>query len=90
MLSGHAAFHGQSGDDGAAVMARIKGEEFSFNTNALNHISSEAKYVTKGKNSGKYVKIESRQNNSIFFNSKVLVFDNKFIYFYLQVQLRYN
>jgi hypothetical protein len=60
MLSGHAP----SGDDRAAMMARIKGEEFNFNTRALGHISSEAKYVTRGKNSDKkYVKIESRQGN---------------------------
>jgi hypothetical protein len=81
MLSGHAPFHVQSGDDGAAVIASIKEGEFGINNEALNHISSEAKYVTKSKNSDKYVKIESRQKNKKFFNSKILVFDNKFIYF---------
>jgi hypothetical protein len=63
MPSGNAPFHAQSGDGSAIVMARIKKGEFSFNTNALNHISSEAKYVTKDRNSDKCVKIESRQEN---------------------------
>jgi hypothetical protein len=44
-------------------MARIKGGEFSFHADAWNHVSAEAKYVTKGKNSDKYIKIESRQEN---------------------------
>jgi hypothetical protein len=61
MLCGHAPFHVQPGDDFAALMARITGEEFRFHIDALDHISSEAKYVTKGKNSNKYVKIEGRQ-----------------------------
>lgn len=61
MLCGHAPFQVQPRDDGAAVMARIKGEEFGSNINALDHISLEAKYVTKGKTSDKYAKIESRQ-----------------------------
>jgi hypothetical protein len=62
MLCGHDPFHVQSGDDDEAVMARIKGGKFSFISD-LKYISSEAKYVTKGKNSDKYVKIESRQEN---------------------------
>jgi hypothetical protein len=53
MLSGHAPFHLQSGDDSAAVMARIKGEEFSLSIDGLNDFSSEGKYVLKGKNSDK-------------------------------------
>jgi hypothetical protein len=61
MLCGHVPFQVQPGDDGAAMMARIEGEEFNFNIDALDHISSEAKYVTKGKNSDKYVKIENRE-----------------------------
>ncbi|XP_023714018.1 uncharacterized protein LOC111867980 isoform X2 [Cryptotermes secundus] len=48
MLCGHAPFQVQPGDDGAAVMARIKGEEFGSDIDALDHISLEAKYVTKG------------------------------------------
>ncbi|XP_023701580.1 ribosomal protein S6 kinase alpha-5 isoform X2 [Cryptotermes secundus] len=49
MLSGRAPFHARSRDDSAAaVMARIKGGEFSFHADAWNHVSAEAKYVTKG------------------------------------------
>jgi hypothetical protein len=51
MLSGRAPFHAQSRDDSAAaVMARIKGGEFDFYADAWNHVSAQAKYVTKGKN----------------------------------------
>lgn len=58
MLSGRAPFHAQSRDDSAAaVMARIKGGEFDFSADAWNHVSSQAKYVTKGKNSDKCINI---------------------------------
>lgn len=54
MLSGRAPFHARSRDDSAAaVMARIKGGEFNFNDDAWTHVSAQAKYVTKGKNSDK-------------------------------------
>ncbi|KAJ4441201.1 hypothetical protein ANN_11052 [Periplaneta americana] len=49
MLSGRAPFHARSRDDSAAaVMARIKGGDFNFNADAWAHVSSQAKYVTKG------------------------------------------
>ncbi|XP_047108587.1 ribosomal protein S6 kinase alpha-5-like isoform X1 [Schistocerca piceifrons] len=49
MLSGKAPFHARSRDDSAAaVMARIKGGEFNFNADAWAHVSSQAKYLTKG------------------------------------------
>ncbi|XP_067007640.1 ribosomal protein S6 kinase alpha-5 [Anabrus simplex] len=49
MLSGRAPFHARSRDDSAAaVMARIKGGEFNFNADAWAHVSSQAKYLTKG------------------------------------------
>jgi len=49
MLSGRAPFHAQSRDDSAAaVMGRIKGGEFDFSADAWNHVSAQAKYVTKG------------------------------------------
>ncbi|PNF43832.1 Ribosomal protein S6 kinase alpha-5 [Cryptotermes secundus] len=80
MLCGHTPYQVESGDDVAVVMARINGEEFSSNIDALDHISSEAKYVTKGKKSDKYVKIESRQEKQDFFTSKILLLDNKFIF----------
>jgi ribosomal protein S6 kinase alpha-5 len=49
MLSGRAPFHARSRDDSAAaVMARIKGGEFSFSADAWAHVSSSAKRVTRG------------------------------------------
>jgi hypothetical protein len=67
MLSGRAPFHARSRhDSAAAVMARIKGGEFSFHADAWNHVSAEAKYVTKGKNFYKYINIASRQENMFF------------------------
>jgi serine/threonine protein kinase len=49
MLSGKAPFHARSRDDSAAaVMARIKGGEFSFSADAWNHVSPSAKRVTQG------------------------------------------
>ncbi|XP_063216041.1 ribosomal protein S6 kinase alpha-5-like isoform X2 [Bacillus rossius redtenbacheri] len=49
MLSGRAPFHARSRDDSAAaVMARIKGGEFHFNTDAWTHVSAQAKQLTKG------------------------------------------
>ncbi|XP_059485343.1 ribosomal protein S6 kinase alpha-5-like isoform X2 [Neocloeon triangulifer] len=49
MLSGRAPFHARSRDDSAAaVMARIKGGEFSFSADAWCHVSSAAKRVTRG------------------------------------------
>jgi hypothetical protein len=85
MLSGHIPFHAQSRDDSAeAVMARIKGREISFNIDALNHISSDTRYVTKGKNSDKYVKIESGFENWDFYYSNILALDNKVIYYPLK------
>ena len=65
MLSGRAPFHAQSRDDSAAaVMARIKGGEFDFNADAWNHVSAQAKYVTKGKASNMCV-LKSKVNRSI-------------------------
>jgi hypothetical protein len=54
MLTGHAPFHVQSGDNGAAVLAKVTGGSFNFSTEALSHISSGAKCVMEGKNSDKY------------------------------------
>lgn len=49
MLSGRAPFHARSRDDSAAaVMARIKGGEFSFSADAWAHVSAPAKRVTRG------------------------------------------
>jgi hypothetical protein len=55
MLTGHAPFHIQSGDNSAAVLAKVAGGLFSFNTDVLNHISSEAACVMEGNNSDKYI-----------------------------------
>jgi hypothetical protein len=84
MLSGRAPFHARSRDDSAAaVMARIKGGEFSFHADAWNHVSAEAKYVTKGKSFDKYMKLASRQEHYDFC-SNIVIFDNIFIYFCLK------
>lgn len=49
MLCGRAPFHARSRDDSAAaVMARIKGGEFSFSSSAWNGVSQEAKAVVQG------------------------------------------
>lgn len=49
MLCGRAPFHARSRDDSAAaVMARIKGGEFSFDSPAWHEVSTEAKIVTAG------------------------------------------
>lgn len=49
MLCGRAPFHARSRDDSAAaVMARIKEGEFSFNAPAWQGVSAEAKIVTAG------------------------------------------
>jgi hypothetical protein len=50
MLSGHAPFHVNPGDDGAAMMARIEGEQFSSNLHALDHILSltNSTFLTAG------------------------------------------
>lgn len=49
MLCGRAPFHARSRDDSAAaVMARIKGGEFSFSSPAWHEVSHTAKTVTRG------------------------------------------
>lgn len=49
MLCGRAPFHARSRDDSAAaVMARIKGGEFSFSSPAWAEVSQTAKIVTRG------------------------------------------
>lgn len=49
MMCGRAPFHAGSQNDGAAaVMARIKGGEFSFSSPAWNGVSSKAKNVVQG------------------------------------------
>lgn len=49
MLCGRAPFHARSRDDSAiAVMARIKGGEFSFSSSAWTGVSQEAKAVVQG------------------------------------------
>lgn len=49
MLCGRAPFHARSRDDSAAaVMARIKGGEFSFSSPAWAEVSQAAKNVTRG------------------------------------------
>ncbi|XP_022915732.1 ribosomal protein S6 kinase alpha-5-like isoform X2 [Onthophagus taurus] len=49
MLCGRAPFHARSRDDSAAaVMARIKGGDFSFSSSAWNGVSEEAKAVVLG------------------------------------------
>lgn len=49
MLCGRAPFHARSRDDNAsAVMARIKGGEFSFSSIAWEGVSEEAKAVVRG------------------------------------------
>jgi len=49
MLSGRAPFQARSRDDSAAaIMARIKGGQFDFNGPEWEHVSPQAKNVTKG------------------------------------------
>lgn len=49
MLSGRAPFQARSREDSAAaIMARIKGGQFDFNGPEWQHVSPQAKNVTKG------------------------------------------
>ncbi|XP_021945279.1 ribosomal protein S6 kinase alpha-5 isoform X3 [Folsomia candida] len=49
MLSGRAPFQARSREDSAAaIMARIKGGQFDFNGTEWQHVSPQAKNVTKG------------------------------------------
>lgn len=68
MLCGRAPFHARSRDDSAAaVMARIKGGEFSFNSSAWNGVTEEAKAVVRGLltvNPGQRLRMTDLRNNS--------------------------
>lgn len=49
MLSGRAPFQARSRDDSAAaIMHRIKGGQFDFNGPEWEHVSPQAKNITKG------------------------------------------
>ena len=49
MLSGRAPFQARSREDSAAaIMARIKGGQFDFNGPEWDHVSPQAKNITKG------------------------------------------
>lgn len=68
MLCGRAPFHAKSRDDSAAaVMARIKGGEFSFSSSAWNGVSEEAKAVVRGLltvNPSQRLRMNDLRNNS--------------------------
>ncbi|KRT82980.1 phosphotransferase, partial [Oryctes borbonicus] len=68
MLCGRAPFHARSRDDSAAaVMARIKGGEFSFSSSAWNGVSDEAKGVVRGLltvNPNQRLRMNDLRNNS--------------------------
>jgi ribosomal protein S6 kinase alpha-5 len=50
MLSGRAPFQARSREDSAAaIMARIKGGQFDFNGPEWEHVSPQAKNITKGR-----------------------------------------
>ncbi|GJQ67775.1 JIL-1 [Trypoxylus dichotomus] len=68
MLCGRAPFHARSRDDSAAaVMARIKGGEFSFSSSAWSGVSDEAKAVVRGLltvNPNQRLRMNDLRNNS--------------------------
>ena len=75
MLCGRAPFHARSRDDSAAaVMARIKGGDFSFSSNAWNGVSEEAKAVVRGLltvDPGQRLRMEDLRCNSWVQGSQV-------------------